>query len=558
PPQPYSFGYDNTDEFGTRVTRQETGDELNNKVGSYGYVDALGVTRTVKYVADAAGYRATVETNEPGTKTSAPADAAFLSAAVEGPHPPPQPYSFGYDNTDEFGTRLTRQETGDEFNGKTGSYSYTDAAGVHRTVNYVADAAGFRATVETNEPGTKTSAPADAPTYSSSVEVASPVVVKAAPVAVQAVHAAPVAVRAVHSTPVVHAAPFAYAHHAAPVAYAVGHGPVSYALGFLLDKVSSLCLVTEAMVRCPSPAIQSDKCTSLFNKREPAPLGANLMTHGAHISCESQTNSQQFATVACVVPRVCQKAVYFHAPQPYSFGYDNTDEFGTRLTRQETGDEHNNKVGSYGYVDAHGVARTVNYVADAFGYRATVQTNEPGTKTSEPADAPTYSSSVEVQAPVVVKAVHAVRPAPVVHVPQPYSFGYDNTDEFGTRLSRQETGDEHNNKVGSYSYVDAHGVARTVNYVADALGFRATVETNEPGTKTSAPADAPTYSSSVEVASPVVVKAVHRAPVVVKAVHPAPVVVKAVHAAPVVYAHRVAPLAYRTVAHAPLGYTTIA
>ncbi|KAM7300519.1 cuticle protein 16.8-like [Ixodes scapularis] len=142
-----------------------------------------------------------------------------------------------------------------------------------------------------------------------------------------------------------------------------------------------------------------------------------------------------------------------------------------------------------------------------------------------------------------------------VHVPQPYSFGYDNVDEFGTRMTRQETGDEHNNKVGSYGYVDAHGIARTVNYVADALGFRATVETNEPGTKTSAPADAPIYSSSVEVAAPAVVKSVHPVPVVVKAVHPAPVVVKAVHPAPVAYTHRVAPLAYSTVAHAPLGYT---
>ncbi|CAN7996853.1 unnamed protein product, partial [Ixodes pacificus] len=78
-----------------------------------------------------------------------------------------------------------------------------------------------------------------------------------------------------------------------------------------------------------------------------------------------------------------------------------------------------------------------------------------------------------------------------VHVPQPYSFGYDNVDEFGTRLTRQETGDEFNNKVGSYGYVDAHGIARTVNYVADALA---------------------------------------------------------------VYTHKVAPLAYSTVARAPLGY----
>ncbi|KAM7282740.1 cuticle protein 10.9-like [Ixodes scapularis] len=146
---------------------------------------------------------------------------------------PPQPYSFGYDSTDEFGTRLTRQETGDEFNGKVGSYSYTDAAGVHRSVNYVADGAGFRATVDTNEPGTKTSEPADAPTVSGAVEGPHPVAVKAAaPVAVQAVHAAPEAVHALHAGPVdyaQHAAPLAYAENASPLAYAQLADPLAYA-----------------------------------------------------------------------------------------------------------------------------------------------------------------------------------------------------------------------------------------------------------------------------------------------------------------------------------------
>ncbi|CAN8005864.1 unnamed protein product, partial [Ixodes pacificus] len=120
--------------------------------------------------------------------------------------------------------------------------------------------------------------------------------------------------------------------------------------------------------------------------------------------------------VCCLFAYVASQVVV-PAPQPYSFGYDNVDEFGTRMTRQETGDVNNNKIGSYSYVDAHGVARTVNYVADAFGFRASVQTNEPGTKTSEPADAPTYSSSVEVPAPAVVKAVH---PTPVV---APFVYG---------------------------------------------------------------------------------------------------------------------------------------
>ncbi|KAL1421404.1 hypothetical protein MTO96_004097 [Rhipicephalus appendiculatus] len=165
--------------------------------------------------------------------------AVAASAPVE--EYPPQPYSFSYDTTDEFGTRLTREESGDANNNKVGSYSYTDASGITRTVKYTADAEGFHATVETNEPGTKSSNPADALYTSAAVEVVpapaapvvakpvvasvKPVVVQAAPApvtvhAVQAVHPAQFAVHAVHPAQyAVHAAPFAYAtgHHVAPL-----------------------------------------------------------------------------------------------------------------------------------------------------------------------------------------------------------------------------------------------------------------------------------------------------------------------------------------------------
>ena len=36
-------------------------------------------------------------------------------------------------------------------------------------------------------------------------------------------------------------------------------------------------------------------------------------------------------------------------------------------------------------------------------------------------------------------------------------------------------------QVGSYGLRDADGRVRVVNYVADALGYRASVSTNEPG-----------------------------------------------------------------------------
>ncbi|KAH7962024.1 cuticle protein 16.8 [Rhipicephalus sanguineus] len=157
--------------------------------------------------------------------------------------------------------------------------------------------------------------------------------------------------------------------------------------------------------------------------------------------------------------------------------------------------------------------------------------------------------------------------------PQPYSFSYDNTDEFGTRISQQETGDENNNKVGSYSYVDPNGVTRTVKYTADADGFHVVVETNEPGTKTSNPADAQYVANPIDVpqpapvlaAKPVEVKVAAVKPVVVQAAAPVVHAVHAapftVHAAPVSYAtaHHVTPITVSaqplTIAHAPLTYT---
>ncbi|KAH7963938.1 hypothetical protein HPB52_023825 [Rhipicephalus sanguineus] len=85
PPQPYSFGYDSTDEFGTQLFHKEQGDASNAKTGAYGYRDANGLFRTVKYVADANGFRATIDTNEPGTAPGSSADAVFNANPVAAP-----------------------------------------------------------------------------------------------------------------------------------------------------------------------------------------------------------------------------------------------------------------------------------------------------------------------------------------------------------------------------------------------------------------------------------------------------------------------------------------
>ncbi|KAH6921394.1 hypothetical protein HPB50_027618 [Hyalomma asiaticum] len=85
PMQPYSFGCDTTDEFGTQLFHKEQGDGSNANTGAYGYRDANGLFRTVKYVADANGFRATVDTNEPGTAPGASAYAVFNANPVAAP-----------------------------------------------------------------------------------------------------------------------------------------------------------------------------------------------------------------------------------------------------------------------------------------------------------------------------------------------------------------------------------------------------------------------------------------------------------------------------------------
>ncbi|XP_077553298.1 uncharacterized protein LOC144168108 [Haemaphysalis longicornis] len=77
PPQPYNFGYDSVDEFGTQTYRKEQSDARNIKTGSYGYKDAYGVYRRVEYVADENGFRAKVHTNEAGTAPGATGDAVY-------------------------------------------------------------------------------------------------------------------------------------------------------------------------------------------------------------------------------------------------------------------------------------------------------------------------------------------------------------------------------------------------------------------------------------------------------------------------------------------------
>lgn len=94
----------------------------------------------------------------------------------------------------------------------------------------------------------------------------------------------------------------------------------------------------------------------------------------------------------------------------YRFAYDIVDHLGARNGRSESGDALGNKVGSYSIADIDGRVRRVDYVADDYGFRASIQTNEQGTAPSNTGGA-TYNPPL-VAAPVAVAGKCRLRAPP--------------------------------------------------------------------------------------------------------------------------------------------------
>lgn len=83
----YQFGYDETHASGSSGRRERRSGGVVR--GSYELHDADGRQRTVSYVADAAGFRATIHTNEPGVDSArAPADVLIEAAEPAEAHAP--------------------------------------------------------------------------------------------------------------------------------------------------------------------------------------------------------------------------------------------------------------------------------------------------------------------------------------------------------------------------------------------------------------------------------------------------------------------------------------
>lgn len=73
-------------------------------------------------------------------------------------------------------------------------------------------------------------------------------------------------------------------------------------------------------------------------------------------------------------------------PKPYEFGFKMDDGNGTVQHREETASENGSVRGKYGYVDANGMYREVEYNADENGYHVKILSNEPGMTNQNGAD----------------------------------------------------------------------------------------------------------------------------------------------------------------------------
>lgn len=413
-PEPggYSFGYNHAHgEGGGASWRKESADAAGNVIGSYGFKDPDGRVRLVTYVANQDGFQANVQSNEPGLPqhnlglgagiTQWPIPQSHGHGHHAGVHPrtvgtathqgswsfgggPPlasgpvdapggAPYSFSYDAS-AFGGPF-QQEAGDALGNKRGIYGLSG-----RRVNYVADAGGFRASVQSNEAGVDNSkSPADVVFTGSATSVVPP-------------PSASSGSQDDGDSGLVFPPPYPGGSGSGSPGYGTEDGTVDDN-GFRTPVVSNEPGFDDA---------QNPADVDVYGRSGPAgialvfsgppgsaPSGAALIPPS---SLGVEGRSLPVGPIGGGIPAspgAAGPADRGYGQQGgvgvYNFAYGNGRVEGP--WQQESGDAAGNKEGSYGITVDDGRFRTVNYVAGTNGFRASVDTNEPGVDGAQsPAD----------------------------------------------------------------------------------------------------------------------------------------------------------------------------
>ncbi|OQR70389.1 cuticle protein 10.9-like [Tropilaelaps mercedesae] len=85
-----------------------------------------------------------------------------------------------------------------------------------------------------------------------------------------------------------------------------------------------------------------------------------------------------------------------YPPVPYKYTYSAISQEGAH-SAEETGHGDGRVQGLYSMQLADGRVRTVTYVADEYGFRPSISTNELGTESRSPADAILESSAITAE-----------------------------------------------------------------------------------------------------------------------------------------------------------------
>ncbi|KAL3222511.1 hypothetical protein MRX96_004968 [Rhipicephalus microplus] len=440
-------------------------------------------------------------------------------------------YNFGYKEAHTSGSSF-RQEAGDAWGNKVGSYGLTDADGRVRVVKYVADGHGFRAHIATNEPGTAASHPAAA-AYNAHHAVPALLLVLLAAGAAAVPHVG-------HSDE-----GFKQYRAPEPGGYSYGYSPAHGEGGGASWRKESADAAGNVIgfVRLQGPRRTGQRNLGLGAGITQWPI-PQVPAHAHHAGAHSKTEGtgpHHGSRSTGARPPVALGHADDSVGAPYRFSYDSSATGGP--FQHDVGDALGINRDIYGLS-----GQRVNNVADAGGFRASVQSNEPGvgnTKSAfslgwswsiwlmgppghgtedgsgtadddgvrttvesnepgfngaqNPADVDVYKMPGLVGIALVFSGPPGTAPTGAALIPPSglgiegrslpeqvtlffrgsglYNFAYANGQVVGPR--QQKYGDAAANKEGSYGVTVDDDRFRNVDYVTGTNGFSASGETNE-------------------------------------------------------------------------------
>ena len=329
-------------------------------------------------------------------------------------------YAFGYNDLNS-----VRQETKTADGAVSGAYQYVDSDGLIQTVQYIADDAGFRV-AGTNLPVFAAAVPADTP------EVAAAKVQHAHAVAeANAIHAAdaatyvaaaPVPVPAIQAPAVVNSA--AEGYYGAANVYAAAPAVVAAAPAIVAAAPSypETAEAAEAVAQYYGAANVYSAGTPVYAAVAPA---VHAGIHSSPIA------------VASVAPvAVASADPVIVAPEATGYQYHSQDDIGQYSFGYADGNSGKQEIktadgvvrGSYSYVDSDGIVQTVNYIADALGFRVGATNLPVHHVDAATAVAAEPAVAVAAAAPAVeVAAAPAMYPQVAYsYLPYAVNYGYHN------------------------------------------------------------------------------------------------------------------------------------